>query len=310
LVSSGVHTKLYNQWLKAKGLESAKQIINEYNQSWWEAIKEPQMNKLIIKWMKEWLLEINESEKKYELENMLNDNNIDLENKTIKWFTNNWWTPIEFGSYKELFDTANLTNWIKKNFNWRPANSERPFHIDVVEWRIEFDDTERYKVWKNETDVLKFRTLLKNSTLRKNREFYINFLNKRRETEGMNRFDLTSYPSVKWLSELWIQFTDEAEIKKTEQLLTRIKNLMGHFAIGTEWYKPYSIKWNKLIFATSNTDSKKELCIPDDLENKSPWETLTLSDYPTILRNQQKFLEYMNNNKANHMRWQKIQSTV
>ena len=188
-VSSGVHAKLYDQWLKAKDLNSAKKLIEEYNQSWWDKIKDADMNKLIIKWMNDWLLEVNDTNKKYEIEDMLKDPNIDIENKTIKWFTNSWWTPIEFSSYSELFNVANLTNWIKKNFRWRDANNDnpKPFHIDSATWRIEFDDTPWYEVWKNETDVVKMRTLLKNGTLWENRQFYVDYLNEWRINWGRNK---------------------------------------------------------------------------------------------------------------------------
>jgi len=304
-VSSWVHEKIFNEWLKAKDLESAKKLIDEYNQNWWDKIKKADTRKLIIKWMKDWLLEVNDSDKKYEIEDMLNDPSINIENKTIEWFSNSWGTPIEFPSYKELFNTVNLTNWIKKNFKWRPAINENPFHIDVIEWRIEFDDTEWYKIWKNETDVIKFRTLLKNDTLRNNREFYVNFLNKRWNVEGKTNIDLTKYPIVKWLSELWIQFTDETEARRTQLWLEHIQDEMKNRAIWPEtWYKPYLIEGNKLVFiAIESSDWKmiKKYIMPDELPSHFVGENWTINDYPIIAHNKTKFLEYMNN-KNNHMR--------
>lgn len=305
-VSSGVHAKVFSEWLKAKDLESAKKLIDEYNKNWWDNIKKADMRKLIIKWMKDWLLDVNDSDKKYEIEDMLNDPSIDIENKTIKWFTNSWGMPIEFESYKELFNIANLTNWIKKNFKWRPALKANPFHINAVEWRIEFEDTEWYKVWKNETDVLKFRTLFKNGTLRSNRQFYVDFLNRRWGAEGKTKLDLTKYPIVKWLSEVWIQFTDEVEAEKTQKWLEDIKDKMKDFAIWIEWYEPYSISWNKLMFATNDTTWRK-IQLPD--ADHFPGETWTIDDYPVIANNKTKFLEFMNN-KDNQMRGSKVSSRV
>ena len=305
-ISSGVNAELFKQWLKAKDLESAKKLIQEYNQNWWNKIKKEDMNKLIIKWMNDWLLEINDPDKKYEIEDMLKDPNIDLENKTIKWFTNSWGTPIEFTSYKELFNAANLTNWIKKNFKGRPAISENPFHIDFLEWRIEFDDTEWYKVWKNETDVVKMRTLLKNGTLWWNREFYKDFLNKRWNAEGKTNLDLTKYPMVKWLSEVWIQFTDEAEAQRTQQWLENIQDKMKNFAVWTDGYKPYSIDGNKLIFTTNDTTWTK-IQLPDSAH--FPWENRTIDNYPIIANNKTKFLEYMNN-IDNHMRGKEVSTRI
>lgn len=184
LIASKVHTELYKQWLKAKSPEAANQIVNEYNQNWWKDIKKPDLNNLVIKWMQEWLLEVN-GDVKYDLDDMINDPDVNLQNKTMEWFNNSWWTPIKFESYKDLFDTVQLTKWIKYNFKWRPAETEKPFHIDAMTWRIEFDDTDWYKVWKNETDVLKARTLNKtSSTLWWNRQFYVDYLNNRRISWG------------------------------------------------------------------------------------------------------------------------------
>ena len=188
-VSCWVNSELAAQWLKAANPEAITKIMDEYNQNWWIKIKRNEMNKLIIKWMKEWLVDVNDPDKKYELEDMLKDNNIDLEKKTIKWFTNTWGTEIEFKSYKELFNAVNLTNFIKKNFRWRDTNNNnnKPFHIDPITWRIEFDDTQWYKVWKNETDVAKMRTIKGNTTLRNNYQFYINYLNEWRVNWGRNK---------------------------------------------------------------------------------------------------------------------------
>ena len=308
-VSSWVNSELYKQWLKAKNAETARTIILEYNQNWWNDISKDKLKELMIKWMKDWLLEINDSEKKYEIEDLINNENIDLENKTIKWLTNSWWMLLEFESYKELFDTMHLTQWIKKNFKWRPAINEAPFHI-AVWWRVEFDDTERYKAWKNETDVLKNRTLSKTSSLLwKNKQFYVDYLNNRRKEEGKNKYDLEEYPIIKTLSELWIQFTDKEEIQKTEQRLNDIQNGMKYFIVWPEWYKPYSIERNKLIFTTSDTESAKKLHIPDDLPETFPDQHWTIDDYPTISKNKDKFLEFMND-KDNKMRWREISESI
>ena len=301
LVASGVHSELFKQWLKAKTPESAKQIVNEYNQNWSNNIKKSDLNNLIIKWMKSWLLEINDSEKKYELEDMLNDSDIDLEKRTIKWFTNSWWTPIEFASYKELFDAKNLTNRIKKNFKWRPALSEKPFHIDAIKWRIEFDDTEWYKVRKNETDVVKFRTILNNPTLWGNREFYKDFLNNWRNAEGRIRLNLTPYPILKGLSDSWINFINEQEVQQAEIRLNKVKEMRRFANWWTPWYKPFSIEWNKLVFSTSDTENAQKLYFPDEFPEDFLWKSQNLSNFSTLLNNKEKFLDFMND-KNNWMR--------
>ena len=186
-ISSGVNAELFNKWLKAKNLESAKQLINEYNQNWWDTLKDEDKRKLIIKWMKGWLVEVNDPDKKYDIEEMLNNPDIDLENMTMKWFTDSWWNLIEFKSYKELFNVVDLTDSIKKIFQGRPTvnKNDRPFHIANEKFgRIEFDDTQWYEFWKNETDVAKKKKIKENPTLRSNYKFYVDYLNKWRQNWG------------------------------------------------------------------------------------------------------------------------------
>ena len=188
LLRSPVNQELFNQWLKPIDAESQKQIIEDYNAHWWENIKNLDLNQLIILRMKEGLLQIN-WKVKYDLEDMLKDPNIDLKNKTMKWFTNSWGTEISFDSYKDLFDIVRLTDVIKKKFKWRPAKTNNPFHIAIF-WNTEFDDHKFWEVWENgtfrgDTDVLRARTLAKTSpTLKWNKQFYVDYLNKRRENWG------------------------------------------------------------------------------------------------------------------------------
>ena len=187
-IKSGVNQELFNQWLRATDEESAAKIVREYNEHWWENIKKSELKQLVILRMKEWLLQIN-GEVKYDLEDMLNDPNVNLENKTMKWFTDSWGTKISFDSYKDLFDIVRLTKIIKDKFRKRPAKTNNPFHIAIF-WNTEFDDHKFWEVWENgtfrgDTDVLKARTLAKTSpTLKWNKQFYVDYLNKWRESWG------------------------------------------------------------------------------------------------------------------------------
>ena len=299
LVASGIHSELFKQWLKAKTPESAKQIVNEYNQNWSNNIKKSDLNNLIIKWMKSWLLEINDSEKKYELEDMLNDSDIDLEKRTIKWFTNSWWTPIEFASYKELFDAKNLTNRIKKNFKWRPTvnKHDQPFHIPSISvwWYIEFDDTNFWEIRKNETKVLKATTFAKNfPTLRNNRQFYINFLNKRwiddlNSTIEQNKIDLSGYTILK---NTWINFMDKNEANKSDELLKYIKHELR--------MREKRDVWDAFEISTTNLG----ITIKTYIKFFTRWwetKSFDISDYPTLIRNKNKLLQFINDS-SNKMR--------
>ena len=119
----------------------------------------------------------------------------------------------------------------------------------------------------------------------------------------------TDCPMVRLLSDLWIKIEDPDEINKTETRLNNIKDGMKDYAPWTEWYKPYSIEWNKLMFTTSDTESAQKIHIPDDIQDKFPDQHRTLDEYPTISDNRDKFLEFMNDPK-NHMRWKEVSSRL
>lgn len=179
-LTSWIWADLAKEWLKPKP-EKIVEMSTQYN----APENENRKDELIKEWIKNWYVDLLDADKKYKLNEIISDPNIDLNNKAMKWFTNAWWTEITFDSYEELLDIIHLTNWIKENFKWRTAASDRPFHIAEFEpWRIEFDDVEWYKVWKNETDVLKARTIKKTSSLlSKNKENYVNYLNNWWQTE-------------------------------------------------------------------------------------------------------------------------------
>jgi hypothetical protein len=70
-----------------------------------------------------------------------------------------------------LFKAKALTNFIKRVFKDKKAKGFSPFNKGKI-WNIEFNDAKRYKVWKNETDVINdipFKRTLKelSSTLSK-----------------------------------------------------------------------------------------------------------------------------------------------
>jgi hypothetical protein len=190
LLKSPVNQILFNQWLTPIDTEAQKQIVKEYNAHWWENIKKSELKQLIILRMNEWLLKIN-WEVKYDLEDMLKDPNVDLKNKTMKWFKTDWLAEIEFESYKELFDIVYLTNEIKKQFRWKHAKTANPFHIAMF-WNIELDNHKFWEIWENgtfrgDTDVLKSNTLAKiSSTLKWNKQFYVDYLNRRWENGWKN----------------------------------------------------------------------------------------------------------------------------
>ena len=86
-----------------------------------------------------------------------------------------------------MFDTVQLTNFIKNNFKWKTAKSPDPFHITLL-WDIEFDNAKWYQLWNPETKVINsnfYKNTLKNisSTLLNNKELYVKYLNERWDNE-------------------------------------------------------------------------------------------------------------------------------
>lgn len=277
-ISSGVNSELFNHGLRAKSPAALDQIVREYNVE----KNNTKIKDLILRWMRNWLLEVSGSDRNYNVEEMINKHptELNLEEMTMEWFTNSWWTPIRFTSYWDLFDTVHLTEWIKENFN-RPAVTENPFHIDEIKWRIEFDDTEWYEVWKNETDVVKNRTLKSTSTiLKNNKQNYVDYLNRRRRENQRINIDATKYPMA---SQLWINFyTNEKEIEDIDNWLKKIKLDSAIHIAGSGDSKPFRIT-----------------TVSRNLEFKGFNKTYTiennLSQFPTLKKNEQKLLDYLNN---------------
>lgn len=286
-LSSWIGADLYKQGLKMK--PEYVLLIND------DLKNSNNKNELIVKWLKSGYLTLVDQNKNYDIEEIINDPNIDLEHKTMKWFVNGGGMHIEFNSYEELFDTVHLTNWIKKNFAGRQAVSENPFHIDIVTRRLEFDDVEWYKVWKNETSILKARTLKNTSSLlANNKQFYVNYLNRwwkedQKHRIEWNKINLTEYPMLK---EVWIDFVNKNEAEKSEELLRYIKHELRMREKRDVW-KAFEIS-NIYLWVTTKTRIK--------FFTKQDSKTFDISDFPTLIREQNKLLSYLNN-PDNKMRW-------
>ena len=283
-LTSWIWADLAKEWLKAKP-EHIVEMSTQYN----APENENRKNELIKEWIKNWYVELLNSDKNYSINDMINNPNVNLDKKTMKWFTNSGWNEIVFDSYEELFDVVHLTDWIKTNFQWRDAISSRPFHMAEWEpWRIEFDDVEWYKIWKNETDVLKARTIKKTSSLLgKNRENYVNYLNNWWVTEWIwQKIDISNYAIIK---NLWINFYNEAEAVKVEKWLSEIKDELKARTAQT-WTKPfkYSTLWTDLIFVASGNSEEKI--------------KYNVNNIQTIKDNKEKVLDFLNNTE-NKMRW-------
>ena len=178
-VRSWVNKELYNHGLRAKNPEVIDTIMSEYGD--WQKSKE-EVNKLILDWMRRGLLELASEDGNYTVKEMLTKkeytSQLNLEEMTMKWFTN-WANEIKFNSYWELFETVYITEKIKYIFKWRTdAKDAAPFHVNL-RWQIEFNNTEWYELYKNETAVLSLKKLkIDLPTIRKNVDAYNDYLNK------------------------------------------------------------------------------------------------------------------------------------
>jgi hypothetical protein len=78
----------------------------------------------------------------YNLDDMINDPEINLEKKKI----NN--LDVTFESYVEMFDAMNLTNEIKKIFKDKSSinGDTSPFHINTITRNIQFNDKDRWDI--------------------------------------------------------------------------------------------------------------------------------------------------------------------
>ncbi len=282
-VWSEVNKKLFDNWFKATSPEAVDQIIDEYEKE----KNNKKISELILKWMDDWLLEFKE-DKPYTMAEMKENPNIDLEKMTMKWFKS-WTNEVVFSSYGELFDTAYLTDKIKYNFAWVKANSDEPFKINSV-WQLKFDDKDWYELLKNDTTVISRRSFTRDfDTLKKNKDYYVNYLNQWwKETSKVN-IDAATYPIV---NKLGIDFySDEQEVKNVENWLTNLKNSMNSAGSVPKKPTPFS-------FGILGTWIIDKLNFTNVSGSTDTIDTGLSSKFPTIWKNwenRQKLLDFLNN---------------
>ena len=220
---------------------------------------------------------------------------INLQNKTLKWFwSNNANTnEIKFTKTKELLDTAYLTNDILARQKNKQIVNMPPFQYKQERKWICFNDVETLSL-NFDTRILstwRWWATSKIETLNNNLSQYAEYLSKRRIEQNKINIDATLYPTVKKLSESWIIFTNEQEVKDLEDWIKWIKENLK-FAVSTPDWNPFSITFtNKLEFRAVNGDTQG---FPENISEK----------FPTLLRtwNKEKFLKIMND-PNNKMRW-------
>ena len=220
---------------------------------------------------------------------------IDLQNKTLTWFWHSGGNTYEirFTRTKELLDTAYLTNDILARQKNKQIVNMPPFQYKQERKWICFNDAETLS-FNFDTRILstwRWWATSKIETLNNNPGQYAEYLSKCWIEENKINVDSTLYPTVKKLSESWIIFTNEQEIKDLEDRIKWIKENLK-FAVSTPDGNPFSITFsNKLEFKAVNGDTQD---FPENISEK----------FPTLLRtwNKEKFLKIMND-PNNKMRW-------
>lgn len=236
---------------------------------------------------------------------------INIETWELVWF----WNWIRFSDLSELLDVADLSNKILDSQKWKVAKDMPPFQYKIERKWICFNDATsirqdiitRNNSWMDTRVLSTWRwwATSKIDTLYNHPWEYADYLSKRWIETNKLKINLSLYPTIKWLSESWITFINEQEVKQAEVRLNKVKEMRSMANGWTQWYKPFSIEWNKLVFSTSDTQNATKLYFPDQFPSNFAWKSQNLSNFPTILRNKDAFLNYMND-KKNWMRGSKL----
>ena len=236
---------------------------------------------------------------------------IDLDKKELVWF----WSWITFTNLSDLLNVADLSNKILKTQKWKTPKDLPPFQYKwpttVLEnwvgkkWRwIYFNDAE----WRNldfDTRVLSggwWWKMWEIKELEKNPEAFADYLTQRWEKANKLDINMNQYPTIKKLSDSWIIFFNEKEVKQAEVRLNKIKEARSTANGWPAWYEPFSIDGDKLIFTTINGE---KIAYPDSFDNNFSLRSLNLSNFPAIKTNKDNFLKFMND-KKNWMWWSKL----
>lgn len=208
----------------------------------------------------------------------------------LEWF----WNWIRFSDLSELLDVADLSNKILDTQKWKSLKNTPPFQYKTSRKWICFNDADLLS-FNMDTRVISTGwrwATSKIDTLCRHPNEYAQYLSRRRTERNKVNIDSTSYPLTKMLSDSWIQFFNEQEVKELESRLKTVKETLK-FSVCTPDWNPFSIEIlsNKLKFKAVNKETK---AFPGDIMKKFP--TLKLS------WNEEKFLKAMNE-PTNKMWW-------
>lgn len=219
---------------------------------------------------------------------------INIKNNSIKgfWSENKNGYEIPFYNLSDLFNVADLTNDILCQKKKQTIVDFPPFQYKMLRKWICFNDAETVS-FNMDTRVLStgwWWATSKIEILYEHPDKYAQYLSDRWIEDNKINIDAVSYPLTKILSDSWIVFFVEQEVKELEIWLEWVRKKLQYYKWHRDWPFSISIR-NKLEFKTMNWDI---IDFSEDILDKFP--TLKLPGH------EEQFLKAMNN-ASNKMRW-------
>ncbi len=210
---------------------------------------------------------------------------IDINNNEIPWF----WNGVRFSDLSELLNVADLSNKILETQKWKQPMDMPPFQYKIGKWGrwIYFNDAEGWN-FNFDTRVLsggRGWAIWKIDTLSNHPEDFAKYLSNHRLEN--NKVNIDAYPMIKSTK---IDFTNSKEANEAEELLKTIKHELRMREKRDSW-DAFEISTNVITTKTYIKFFTKW------------WKTkeFDISNYPTLIRNKDKLLKYINN-PSNKMR--------
>ena len=261
------------EWLSmdATKKEELKQAIQDfYNER--QIKNKPNLNDFSLR-IENWLLIMKSHD--------WNETKIDLNNCSIK--CNN--SEFQLYNLSEALNIADLTNYILQQTNKKTPAGFPVFSYHLIPQKaICFNDNSgRLNFF--DTSILNINLIRNRETVDKNASSYANYLSNHRLEN--NKVNIDAYPMIKSTK---IDFTNSKEANEAEELLKTIKHELRMREKRDSW-DAFEISTNVITTKTYIKFFTKW------------WKTkeFDISNYPTLIRNKDKLLKYINN-PSNKMR--------
>ena len=211
---------------------------------------------------------------------------IDLNSNTLKWFWSTNWNSYEirFSNLSEALDVADLTNDILHRTYKQVPVANPPF--EYKQKAICFNDAKLLSL-DLDTRILNINRFTNRWTVDKHAKEYADYLSNCRLKANQVEINPAQYPLVdKLYKKTDIIFTNANEVENLETWLKKIKDELSDYFATPTW-SPFKISWR-----LKSIDKKLVFTAVD-------WEKIVFNEnisdnFPTILANQEKFLNFLN----------------